>query len=127
MRRGSRLAPHQRVLVGCSPKGRTGTGCCRTHSERGLMMFEFRRAAFAVALVAGLALPAVAQPVPVTLVALEGQDVGDGLTLTAFGDPYVNALGQVGFVYTRSDSTTKRGIWIGSGSVWHSDQLLPDT
>ena len=67
-----------------------------------------------------------AQPVSVTLVAIEGQDIGDGLTFTAFGDPYVNSLGQVGFLYTRSDSTTARGMWINNASVFHSDQLLPD-
>lgn len=54
----------------------------------------------ALAAAAGLAAaPTVlAQPVPVILVAIEGQELGDGITMTGMGDPYVNALGQVGFI-----------------------------
>ena len=65
------------------------------------------------------------QPVPVTLIAKEGDVIGSA-TITALNPPAVNSTSQVGFIGSLSDGD--RFIWYDDGVIWlNSDGMPADT
>lgn len=77
--------------------------------------------------IAGLAIAAFASAasaatVPIHVVAREG-DALDESTISSFSQPFVNGLGQVGFVVGLADGS--RSIWFDTGSIFNTADALP--
>ena len=90
-------------------------------------MFSPRSCALATVAAAGLAVPAMAQPIAATLVMKVGDTVGnDGAVVSGVGQPYVNSLNRVGFVVLFSPPTGGRGIWYNGALVFEAHNA-PDT
>lgn len=61
--------------------------------------------------------------IPAGIVARVGDPL-DGSTISTLNAPFTNGFGQVGFVAALADAS--RSIWIGSGSVFNSNDAIPD-
>lgn len=86
-------------------------------------MASMLRATTALLVSAGMATACFAAVVPVSVVSRAGDGL-DGSAITGFSQPFVNGVGQVGFVAILADGS--RSVWYDSGSIFNSGSALPD-